>query len=332
MKNIILPPNYKSFLSLYDTQIAIKVVKDTFETQLANQLDLIRVSASLFVDPKTGLNDNLCGYEKAVSFTCNENKKNLEVVQSLAKWKRNALKKYDVNGLYTDMNAIRPFEEMDNLHSLYVDQWDWERRIDKEERNIEFLKDTVRKIYESLKETEKYIRAVYPILTQRLPLSITFITTEELEKLYPQASPKERENIVTKKYGAVFLIGIGNKLSNGEPHDARAADYDDWNFNGDILLYDDILDIAFEISSMGIRVDRDSLIKQLKVKNEEYKIPMRYHQDVINGNLPLSIGGGIGQSRMCMYMLHKAHIGEVQSSYWTEEDIKIFEEHGIKLL
>lgn len=332
MKNIIFPPNYKSILSLYDTQIAIKLVKDTFETQLADKLDLIRVSASLFVDPETGLNDNLCGYEKAVSFTCNENKKNLEVVQSLAKWKRSALKKYNVNGLYTDMNAIRPFEEMDNLHSLYVDQWDWEKRIKSSERNISFLKETVIKIYASLIETEKSIRSVYSILTQRLPKEITFITTEELATLYPHSNPKERENIITKKYGAVFLLGIGSKLSYGEPHDLRAADYDDWNLNGDILLYDDVLDIAFEISSMGIRVDGKTLINQLKEKDEEYKISMQYHQDVINGSIPLSIGGGIGQSRMCMYMLHKAHIGEVQSSYWTEEDIEKFEKHGIKLL
>ena len=332
MKNNIIIKNYQSLLSLKETEIAIKLVKDTFENLLAIKLNLTRVSAPIFVDPKTGLNDNLNGYEKAVGFNVFENNHHLEVVQSLAKWKRYALNKYNVKGLYTDMNAIRPFEELDNIHSLYVDQWDWEKVISKEERNEEYLKQTVKKIYEVIKYTAEVVHASYPILEYDLPNDIKFITTEELEKKYPNLTRKERENLITKEYKAVFLMHIGNKLLDGLPHDGRAADYDDWKLNGDLLLWYEPLQIALELSSMGIRVDEKSLISQLKEKNEEYKLTYPYHQNIINSSLPLTIGGGIGQSRICMFMLKKAHIGEVQASYWNEEDINKFKEKGIELL
>ena len=332
MKNNIYLENYKSLLDIYDTQVAIKLVKDTFQKTLAKNLELTRVSAPLFVDPKTGLNDNLNGYEKAVSFVCNETNKKLEIVQSLAKWKRFALRKYNVSGLYTDMNAIRPFEELDNLHSLYVDQWDWEKVITKEERNEEYLKSVVRKIYDALKQIANVIHSAYPVLKYDFPEEIHFVTTEELEDLYSNLTHKERENTICKKYKAVFLMHIGDKLKDGIPHDGRAADYDDWKLNGDLLLWYEPLQIAFELSSMGIRVDADSLRYQLKEKNEEFKLEYPYHQDVLNNKLPFTIGGGIGQSRICMFMLKKAHIGEVQASYWDEEDIKKFKEKGIELL
>lgn len=332
MKNNIFLDNYHSLLNIYDTQIAIKLVKDTFQNELSKSLSLTRVSAPLFVDPETGLNDNLNGYEKAVNFICNENNKNLEIVQSLAKWKRYALNKYNVKGLYTDMNAIRPFEELDNIHSLYVDQWDWEKVISKEERNEEYLKQIVRKIYDVIKYTSEVVHASYPILEYDLPNDIKFITTEELEKKYPNLTRKERENIFTKEYKAVFLMHIGGKLLDGLPHDGRASDYDDWKLNGDLLLWYEPLQIALELSSMGIRVDGKSLIYQLKERNEEFKLSYPYHQNIINSSLPLTIGGGIGQSRICMFMLKKAHIGEVQASYWNEEDINKFKEKGIELL
>ena len=332
MKNNIYPKNYKSLLNLVDTQIAIKFVKDTFERELAKELKLMRVSAPLFVEPETGLNDNLSGYEKAVNFVVNEDEKNLEIVQSLAKWKRYALNKYNIDGLYTDMNAIRRFEDLDNLHSLYVDQWDWERRLSPEERNLKTLKKIVKRIYKAFCKTYAKIIKNYPVLQSNLPNNIVFITTKELEKRYPNLNRKERENAICKEYGAVFLIGIGGKLKDGQPHDARAADYDDWKLNGDILLWYEPLQIAFELSSMGIRVDKESLVKQLKAKGEEYKLEMPYHKQILNDELPLSIGGGIGQSRLCMYLLKKVHIGEVQSSYWPEEDIKEFKKHNVNLL
>ena len=328
----IYPKNYQSILNLVDTQKAIKLVKDTFESELAKELKLMRVSAPLFVEPSTGLNDNLSGYEKAVNFIVNQNDKDLEIVQSLAKWKRFALNKYDIDGLYTDMNAIRRFEELDNLHSLYVDQWDWERRLTKEERNLRTLKSVVRKIYKAFIKTYKKLIKQYPSLENNFSKEVTFITTKELEKLYPNLSRKERENAICKKYGTVFLMQIGNKLKDGEPHDARAADYDDWKLNGDILLWYEPLQIAFELSSMGIRVNKDSLVKQLKAKKEEYKLEMPYHQSILKEELPLSIGGGIGQSRLCMFLLKKVHIGEVQSSYWPEEDIKEFKKYNVNLL
>ncbi len=328
----IYPKNYQSILDLKDTQIAIKLVKDTFEDELAKELKLMRVSAPLFVEPSTGLNDNLSGYEKAVNFVVNQNNTDLEIVQSLAKWKRFALNKYDIDGLYTDMNAIRRFEELDNLHSLYVDQWDWEKRLTIENRNVRTLKSVVKRIYKAFIKTYNKLIKKYPCLENEFSKEVTFITTKELEKLYPNLSRKERENAICKKYGTVFLMQIGNKLKDGLPHDARAADYDDWKLNGDILLWYEPLQIAFELSSMGIRVNKESLVKQLKAKKEEYKLEMPYHQSIINETLPLSIGGGIGQSRLCMFLLKKVHIGEVQSSYWPEEDIKEFKKHDVILL
>ena len=335
MKKNIVIDGYQPSLNLIETEVAIKLVKDTFERKLAEELDLVRVSAPLFVDPKTGLNDNLNGYEKAVSFKSIELNQELEVVQSLAKWKRNALKKYnfEVNkGLYTDMNAIRPYEELDNLHSLYVDQWDWEKIITSKDRTLNYLFSVVKKIYQALLDTEAVIVEKFPRLKHGLPKEIQFISTSELEAMFPELDRKDRENEITKKYKAVFLYKIGWPLKDGKSHDGRAADYDDWNLNGDIMLWYDSLQIAFEISSMGIRVDSKSIVKQLRHKGEEYKLDNDYVKDVINNNLPLTIGGGIGQSRMCMYMLKKAHIGEVQSSIWSSNDINLFNEHNIHLL
>ncbi len=326
---------YKSQLNLLETEIAIKYIKDTFEKELAKALSLTRVSAPLFVFPESGLNDNLNGYERAVRFDVLALKKDVEIVQSLAKWKRMALAKYsfDVDtGLYTDMNAIRRDEDVDALHSVYVDQWDWEKIILKEERTLSYLKSTVRKIYSALKKLGKKVNAKYPKVTHNLPDKITFISTSELEKEYPDLSRKEREIAVTKKYGAVFLYRIGWPLKDGASHDGRAADYDDWNLNGDILLWYDVLNIALEISSMGIRVDKDSLIKQIEHKGEKEKLSNPYCKDIISGALPLTIGGGIGQSRLCMYFLNKAHIGEVQSSVWPEEQIENCLKKGIHLL
>ena len=332
MKNNIYPKNYQSILNLVDTQIAIKLIKDTFERELAKEFDLIRVSAPLFVEPNTGLNDNLNGYEKPVDFIVNENGQDLEIVQSLAKWKRYALKKYDIDGLYTDMNAIRRFEDLDNMHSLYVDQWDWERRLLPEERNVKTLKRIVKKIYKAFLKTYRLLIKKYPELANDFPKDITFVTTKQLEAKYPNLSRKERENAIAKEYGVVFLMQIGANLKDGKPHDGRAADYDDWKLNGDILLWYEPLQIAFEISSMGIRVNKDSLIRQLKAKGEMSKVNLPYHKSILNDDLPLSIGGGIGQSRLCMYLLKKIHIGEVQSSYWPEEDIKEFKKHNVDLL
>ena len=324
MKNNIYPKNYQSVLNLVDTQIAIKFVKDTFERELAKELKLMRVSAPLFVEPETGLNDNLSGFEKAVNFVVNEDEKNLEIVQSLAKWKRYALNKYNIDGLYTDMNAIRRFEDLDNLHSLYVDQWDWERRLSPEERKMGTFKKVVKRIYKAFQKTYSLLIKKFPVLQNDLPKDITFVTTKELEIKYPKLSRKERENAICKEYGAVFLIGIGGKLKDGQPHDALPI--------CDILLWYKPLQIAFELSSMGIRVNKESLVKQLKAKKEEYKLEMPYHKQILNDELPLSIGGGIGQSRLCMYLLKKIHIGEVQSSYWPDEDIKEFKKYNVNLL
>lgn len=326
---------YKSALSLLDTEIAIKFIKDSFEKELAKALSLTRVSAPLFVFPETGLNDNLNGYERAVRFDILTLKRDVEIVQSLAKWKRNALAKYgfkDNTGLYTDMNAVRRDEELDAIHSVYVDQWDWEKIITKDERKMWYLKKTVKSIYKVLKKVSKMVNAKYPELSHDLPDDITFISTKEMDKLYPTLTRKERENKVCKKYGAVFIYGIGWKLSDGMPHDGRAADYDDWKLNGDILLWNDVLDSAFEISSMGIRVDENSLPKQLKAKKELEKLSNPYCADIMNGKLPLTIGGGIGQSRLCMYFLKKAHIGEVQASVWSENMIKEYAKKGVNLL
>ena len=332
MKNNIYPKDYQSVLNLVDTQVAIKLIKDTFERELAKGLGLMRVSAPLFVEPNTGLNDNLNGYEQPVGFVVNENGQDLEIVQSLAKWKRYALKKYQIDGLYTDMNAIRRFEDLDNLHSLYVDQWDWEKRLNPEDRNVRTLKKIVKRIYKSFLKTYSLLIKRYPELVNELPKDIAFVTTKQLEAKYPKLSRKERENAICKEYGAVFLMQIGGKLKDGQSHDGRAADYDDWKLNGDILLWYEPLQIAFEISSMGIRVNKDSLLKQLKAKGEMQKVNLPYHQQILNEELPLSIGGGIGQSRLCMYLLKKIHIGEVQSSYWPDEDIKEFKKHNVHLL
>ncbi|MBQ7236865.1 MAG: aspartate--ammonia ligase [Clostridia bacterium] len=326
---------YKSALNLLETEIAIKFIKDTFEKELAKALKLTRVSAPLFVQPETGLNDNLNGYERAVRFDVLTLHKEVEIVQSLAKWKRMALSKYGFEpetGLYTDMNAIRRDEDLDCIHSVYVDQWDWEKIITKEDRKLSYLKKTVKSIFKALKKLAVSVNKKYPQVTHNLPDEITFISTSELEKEYPDLTRKERESAAAKKYGAIFLYKIGWPLKDGKPHDGRAADYDDWKLNGDIILWYDVLGIALEISSMGIRVDGESLKKQLKKKGELDKLENPYCKGILDGTLPLTIGGGIGQSRLCMYFLNKAHIGEVQSSVWSEECIKENSDKGIHLL
>ena len=333
--SLIKPSGYKSLLNLKDTQIAIKMTKDYFETNLARELHLIRVSAPLFVDPETGLNDNLSGVERPVSFDIKETGKTLEIVHSLAKWKRYALKSYGFNsgeGLYTDMNAIRRDEDTDNTHSIYVDQWDWEKVINFEDRNLSTLRHTVKKIYNVFKMTEKYINTVFPQITEQLPEEITFITTQELEDMYPDKTPKERENLITKEKKAVFLMKIGDILNSGEKHDGRAPDYDDWELNGDILFYNDVLECAYEVSSMGIRVSEEVLKKQLEKAGCEDRLSLPFHKDLMAGKLPYTIGGGLGQSRICMFILRKAHIGEVQSSVWPEEMVSECAEAGIYIL
>jgi aspartate--ammonia ligase len=336
MSKFILKTDYKSQLDIKQTEIAIKELKDFFERALAKSLNLIRVSAPLFVFPETGLNDDLNGVERPVSFgVLEQNDKNCQIVHSLAKWKRNALKKYGFevgSGLYTDMNAIRRDEETDNIHSIYVDQWDWERVISREDRKIDFLKEIVRKIYGALKETEEFINGKYSYLSKKMPEDIFFITAEELLKMYPNLDAKERENALLKEKKSAFIIGIGSVLSNGLKHDGRAPDYDDWSLNGDIMLYNPILESAFEISSMGIRVDEKSLAEQLKIAGAEDRKAFKFHSDLLQGNLPLTIGGGIGQSRLCMYYLEKLHIGEVHSSVWTDETIDICNKNEINLL
>ncbi len=321
MAEIIKPLGYHSCLGKKDTQIAIKACRDYFETNLARELHLTRVSAPLFVEPETGLNDDLNGIERAVSFDVRETGKELQIVHSLAKWKRYALANYGFEngeGLYTDMNAIRRDEDTDNIHSIYVDQWDWEKVISKEDRNVSTLKHTVRKIYDVLKMTEKYMNSLYPQLKIELPEEITFVTTQELEDLYPDNTPKEREYLHSKLKGAIFIMQIGGVLKSGEKHDGRAPDYDDWELNGDIVLYNRVLDCPFEISSMGIRVSEESLKEQLKIAGCEDRLTMPFHRDLIAGKLPYTMGGGLGQSRICMFFLKKAHIGEVQASVWPE--------------
>lgn len=334
--SLIIPEGYKSALGVKDTEVAIKQIKDHFERQLAKQLNLTRVSAPLFVTPQSGLNDNLNGVERPVSFDIKEqNGQMAEVVHSLAKWKRYALKRYGFaygEGLYTDMSAIRRDEETDNLHSLYVDQWDWEKIIYKDERNEATLKSAVRSIYAALKDTEHYIVDKYDYMDEILPEEITFITSEELLRMYPNMTPKERENEITRLNGAVFIMGIGGKLSNGEPHDLRAPDYDDWNLNGDILVYNPVLGSALELSSMGIRVDEKALREQLKLCGCEERENLPFQKALLEKKLPYTIGGGIGQSRICLFFLRKAHIGEVQSSLWPEDTMSKCEAAGIQLL
>ena len=338
MKNLIIPKDYHPHMTIRETEVAIKAVKDEFQRNLAQALNLTRVSAPLFVRPESGLNDNLNGVERPVSFgILEQNDAPCEIVHSLAKWKRQALKTYGFSvgeGLYTDMNAIRRDEITDNLHSIYVDQWDWEKVIEKSQRNTAFLRETVGKIYQALKQTQQAVCERFSVyqLKPKLPEDITFVSTYELEEQYPDLTPKEREYAAVKKYGAVFLSQIGGRLKNGEKHDGRAPDYDDWALNGDILLYYPVLDCAFEVSSMGIRVDENSLVKQLEAENCLDRLELPFQKALKNGELPYTIGGGIGQSRICMFFLDKAHIGEVQSSIWLEEDCKKCRDAGIQLL
>ena len=334
MPHVMIPEGYKSFLTLRQTQYAIKKVKDFFERDLTAQLNLIRVSAPLFVDPEIGLNDNLNGVERPVSFDLFSGK-TLEIVHSLAKWKRYALKMYDFEpgeGLYTDMNAIRRDEDTDNIHSMFVDQWDWEKIITKEQRTEEYLRHVVKCIYQALRHTENYIVNEYSFIGRLLPEKITFITSQELEDRWPEKTGKEREYAAAKEYGAIFLMKIGGKLKSGKIHDGRAPDYDDWSLNGDIIVYYPVLDIALELSSMGIRVDEETLLAQLKERGCEDRKELPFHKALLNGELPYTVGGGIGQSRMCMFFLRKAHIGEVQSSHWSEEEIQLCEANGVHLL
>ncbi|MDO4500732.1 MAG: aspartate--ammonia ligase [Erysipelotrichaceae bacterium] len=329
------PENYTSTMNLYETQEAISFVKETFQRNLSHALHLKRVSAPLFVLQSTGLNDDLNGIEEAVSFNLADSNKKCVIVHSLAKWKRMALHDYDFyvgNGLYTDMNAIRKDEQLDNLHSIYVDQWDWEKVIERKDRNLDFLKATVRKIHAAILLTQDELKMKYPVLTGELGRELHFVTSEELLQRYPDLSPKERENAILKELKSVFIIGIGKKLSNGESHDGRAPDYDDWDLNGDLMYYNEVLDCAFEVSSMGIRVDEVSLDKQLKEKNCEDRKKFPYHQMILNNELPLTIGGGIGQSRLCMLLMGKAHIGEVQSSIWDEETLRLAKERNVVIL
>lgn len=326
---------YSSKLNEFDTQSAIALVKEKFSSELCRALKLSRVSAPLFVKKGSGLNDDLNGVERPVQFDIKETGEIAEVVHSLAKWKRMALMRYCFpvhTGLYTDMNAIRRDEICDNLHSIYVDQWDWEKIITAEDRNTDYLKETVRSIYGTILLTAKAVEEKYPVLDCALPDDIAFVSTYELEEKYPELTPKERENAAAKEYGAVFVMQIGGRLKNGEKHDGRAPDYDDWKLNGDILVYNRVLDCAFELSSMGIRVDRDSLISQLKAENAEDRLKYEFHKLLVSGALPLTIGGGIGQSRLCMFLLQKAHIGEVQVSIWPEKEIKKCKSVGIRLL
>lgn len=342
---LYIPKDYRSILDVSQTEQAIKQIKDFFQLNLASELRLRRVTAPLFVKQGTGINDDLNGIERPVSFPIKElDDQVAEIVQSLAKWKRLALADLKIGegyGLYTDMNAIRPDEELTNIHSLYVDQWDWERVISQEERNLDFLKKVVRKIYSVLVRTEFHISDSYPGIKPQLPEEITFLHSEELAEEYPDLIPYEREKKAAQKYGAIFVIGIGGQMPNGEIHDGRAPDYDDWNtptvngykgLNGDIILWNPILESAFEISSMGIRVDRDSMLEQLKIRGLEERKNLMWHNMLIDGELPLTIGGGIGQSRLCMYFLRKAHIGEIQSSIWPAEMIDKCKVNGIHLL
>ena len=333
---VFIPKRYTSKLSLKETEIAIKKVKDFFEENLSKTLNLTRVSAPLFLDATSGVNDNLNGTERPVSFDMIAiDGSNLEIVQSLAKWKRLALHRYKFNigeGIYTDMNAIRRDEKLDNLHSIYVDQWDWEKVISKDARNIATLKDTVKKIYSIFKATENYTNSLYPYLKKSLPDEISFITTQELEDMYPNLSEKEREDAICRQRKAVFLMSIGDTLKSGKKHDGRSPDYDDWSLNGDILFYYPLLDKAFELSSMGIRVDKKTLESQLIKAHCEERKALPFHQLLLNEKLPQTIGGGIGQSRICMFFLQKAHIGEVQTSVWDENTIKTCKENNIEIL
>lgn len=336
MSKTILPKGYSPVIDYMESQRAIKKIKDYFQQELAYGLNLRRVSAPLFVQPESGLNDNLSGVERTVAFTVKDmDEAPVEIVQSLAKWKRMALGKYGIrpgHGIYTDMDAIRRDEELDNLHSIYVDQWDWEKVINKSDRTEDYLMDTVERIYRALKNLGDAVNRHYPEIRTELPNEIFFITSQELEDRYPDLTPKERENAIAKEKIAVFISKIGGKLRSGEPHDGRAPDYDDWELNGDIILWNDILEMAFEVSSMGIRVDEESMARQLKLADAVNRGELPFHRDILEKRLPYTIGGGIGQSRLCMYFLRKAHIGEVQVSVWPEEMIRTCDANDIFLL
>ncbi len=336
MSELKIPQNYKSNLDLYETQIAIKTVKDFFQNLLAERLNLLRVSAPLFVEPSSGLNDNLNGVERPVTFDIKEqNAKEAEIVHSLAKWKRFALKKYGFShgeGLYTDMSAIRRDEEVDNIHSIYVDQWDWEKIISKEERTLDTLKAVVKDVYKVLRKTEKFMAIQYDYIEEILPHDIFFVTTQELEEMFPDYTPKQREYYISKAKGAVCIMQIGDKLASGEPHDGRAPDYDDWALNADIVVYYPVLDIALELSSMGIRVDEIALKEQLEKAGCPERAELPFQKAILNKELPYTVGGGIGQSRICMFFLRKAHIGEVQCSIWPDEFMEMAEQIGLQIL
>ena len=337
MKNEIFPEGYSPALSIRETEVAIKSVKDYFERELAKQLNLTRVSAPLFVRPETGLNDNLNGVERPVSFDLKEqpDAEPLEIVHSLAKWKRYALKRYGFHsgeGLYTDMNAIRRDEDTDNIHSIFVDQWDWEKIINKEERNEHTLRKAVMSVYEALKSTEMHMARKYNYIKPELPEQICFVSSQQLEDEYPTLTPKEREYKAAKAHGAVFISQIGGALNSGERHDGRAPDYDDWQLNGDIIVYYPLLDIALELSSMGVRVDELRLKEQLQISGCMDRAELPFQKAILNKELPYTVGGGIGQSRICMFYLKKAHIGEVQSSVWTPDTVENADSCGITLL
>lgn len=333
---IIIPKNYVSPYGIMDTERAIKLIKDTFETTLAQALQLTRISAPLFVKRATGLNDDLNGVERPVSFEMKDAEgQTIEIIHSLAKWKRLALKRYGISlheGIYTDMNAIRRDETLDNTHSIYVDQWDWEKVIAPTDRTLAYLQQTVNQLYNVFLETEAALVAHYPKYKAFLPKEVTFISSQELEDRYPTLSPQKREEVFAKEKGAIFITQIGKTLRSGKKHDNRAPDYDDWELNGDLILWNPVLDSALELSSMGIRVDEKSLAHQLQVANAEHRKSLDYHQMLLRGELPLTIGGGIGQSRICMLLMQKAHIGEVQASIWTDDMLRLCEENGIQLL
>ncbi len=336
MKGLQIPAGYECPLTLRETQKAIKTIKDTFQITLSEVLNLDRITAPIIVNSQSGINDDLNGIERKVHFTVKElNEAECEVVQSLAKWKRMALYRYGYEpgeGIYTDMNALRRDDSMDNTHSIFVDQWDWEKIITKDDRNLEYLKDTVVKIASAVSYTLSKLQEKFPQIKTEISDEVFFITTQELEDMYPTLTSKERENAITKKYKTVFLMQIGSKLKSGEKHDGRAADYDDWSLNGDLLYWNEVLNSALEISSMGIRVDAEALSRQLSIAGNEERKKFKYHSMILNNELPLTIGGGIGQSRLCMLLLQKAHVGEVQVSIWSDEMVQECKKNGIHLL